>query len=283
MKYLLGIACACLFFVQTVEANDKKMPGISPVEDQKGFVEYFSKRFTNVPFQEFANGIYALDEGQRMQWEDIEEFPPYEFAIDHGKVLFETPFANGKTYGSCFKNGGIGIRQDYPYFDGESKQVKTLELEINECRVKNGEKKLKYKKGDIAAISAYMAFTSRGKPLNVQQPEGPDALAAYQDGMQFYYAKRGQLNFSCADCHVQQSGQNIRADSLSPGLGHVSHFPVHRSKWGELGTLHRRFGGCNKNVRATPLPAQGESYRNLEYFLSFMSNGIEINGPGARK
>jgi sulfur-oxidizing protein SoxA len=283
MKYLLGAAYVCMFFVQTLQAADKNMPGISPAEDQKNFVEYFSTRFPSVPLQEFGNGIYALDEGQRAQWEEIEQFPPYEFAIDAGKALFETPFANGKSYASCFKNGGLGVRQDYPYFDSGSGQVKTLELAINECRENNGEKKLKYKKGDIAAISAYMAFTSRGELMNVKVPDEPAALAAYQDGMQFYYEKRGQLNFSCADCHVQNAGQNIRADSLSPGLGHPTHFPVYRSKWGELGTLHRRFGGCNKNVRATPLDAQSESYRNLEYFLSYMSNGLEINGPGARK
>ncbi len=57
----------------------------------------------------------------------------------------------------------------------------------------------------------------------------------------------------------------IRADKLSPALGHVSHFPVFRSKGGELGTLHRRYGGCNKQVRAKPFPAQSDEYRALEY------------------
>ena len=50
-----------------------------------------------------------------------------------------------------------------------------------------------------------------------------------------------------------------------------------------MGTLHRRFDGCNKQVRAKPLASQGEEYRNLEYFLTYMSNGMEVNGPGARK
>jgi sulfur-oxidizing protein SoxA len=50
-----------------------------------------------------------------------------------------------------------------------------------------------------------------------------------------------------------------------------------------MGTLHRRFDGCNKQVRAVPLPAQGVDYRNLEYFMTYMSNGLEFNGPGARK
>jgi L-cysteine S-thiosulfotransferase len=70
---------------------------------------------------------------------------------------------------------------------------------------------------------------------------------------------------------------------LSPALGHTTGFPVYRAKWGTVGTLHRRFTGCNKQVRAKPFKAQGKEYSNLEYFLTNMSNGIELNGPSARK
>ena len=254
----------------------------TPEEDRAAFTEYFKKRFPDVAVEDYVNGVYSIDKPAYEQWLQIEEFPPYELALEEGKELFETPFANGKTYADCFPNGGIGVRQNYPYFDIETGQVKTLEQEINECRVKNGEDPLPYKKGKIASISAYMAYTSRGNKFDVQIPNDK-ALAAYENGKEFYYAKRGQLNFSCADCHVGNSGMMIRADKLSPALGHPTHFPVYRSKWNDMGTLHRRFDGCNKQVRAAPLPAQGEEYRNLEYFLTYMSNGMEVNGPGARK
>jgi sulfur-oxidizing protein SoxA len=36
-------------------------------------------------------------------------------------------------------------------------------------------------------------------------------------------------------------------------------------------------------VRAKPYKPQGEEYSDLEYFESYMSNGLELNGPGARK
>ena len=87
---------------------------------------------------------------------------PYELNISKGEELFNTPFANGKSYADCFENGGIGIRQNYPYFDADRGEIITLELAINECRVENGEKALSYKRGPIADISAYMAYTSRG-------------------------------------------------------------------------------------------------------------------------
>lgn len=254
----------------------------TPEEDRKEMVEYFKQKFPDVPFKEFVNGQYALDDDRRSQWESLQDFPPYEFAVAEGQEMFETPFANGKTYASCFENDGIGVRQNYPYFDEEKKEVITLELTINRCREANGEKLLRYKKGDIASISAYMASTSQGKAFDISVPESPAALAAYQDGKEFYYSRRGQLNFSCAGCHVQNPGNRIRADLLSPTVGQAANFPVHRSKWGELGTLHRRFAGCNNNVRATPLPAQSEEYRNLEYFLTYMSNGLPVVGPTTR-
>ena len=88
---------------------------------------------------------------------------------------------------------------------------------------------------------------------------------------------------ACATCHISNSGKRIRADILSPALGQTTHFTVFRSKWGELGTLHRRYKGCNRQVRAKPFELQSEEYRNLEYFHTYMNNGLPINGPGSRK
>ncbi len=255
----------------------------SPSEDLKSFREYYMKRFPGVPLNEYQNGVYAINADARMSWEAIEEFPPYEDALAKGEELFNTPFANGKTYSSCFKKGGKGIRQNYPYFDANSGKVKTLEGEINECRKKNGEKPLGWNKGDIASISAYMGSTSNGKKISISVPNDPRAQAAYLQGKNHFYAKRGQLNLSCANCHKDNAGNRIRGDILSPALGHPSHFPVHRLKWGGLGTMHRRFGGCNKQVRAKPFKSQSTEYAALEYFLNYMSNGIEVNAPSSRK
>jgi sulfur-oxidizing protein SoxA len=268
----LGVLCLAPVLVQA-----------SPQQDLQEFRDYFAKRFPDVKFSDYVNGVYSVDQASREQWESIEEFPPYELNIEKGKELFSKPFSNGKTYASCFRNNGNGIKQDYPYFDEATGRVVTLESAINECREKNGEKPLGWGKGDIADISAYMAYTSRGNKINVVIPSDERALAAYENGKEQFYAKRGQLNMSCADCHRYNAGNRVRADLLSPALGHPSHFPVYRSKWGGLGTLHRRYSGCNKQVRAKPYKNQGDEYRNLEYFHTYMSNGLELNGPGARK
>ncbi len=277
IKKLIAIAVGCAL------AGISYLAFANPEEDRQAFQNFYLTKFPETPKADFINGVYSIDAPSREQWMTLEEFPPYELAISAGEERFNTPFANGKTYADCFDNGGIGIRQNYPYFDTEQGQVITLELAINQCREANGEKPLKYKRGAIAEISAYMAYTSRGEPINVEIPDDPRAMAAYEEGKRFYYTKRGQLNFACADCHVSGSGGYIRTELLSPALGHVSHFPVYRLKWGAIGTLHRRIGGCNSQVRAKPFKAQGPEYRNLEYFLTYMSNGLEFNGPGVRK
>ena len=255
----------------------------SPQEDQETWQNYFQKRFPEVPKEDFVNGVYAIDPVGRENWEAIEEFPPYEAAIEDGEGMWNTPFANGKGYADCFPDGP-GVAGKYPYWDKERSMVITMSLVVNECREANDEKPLKYKKGPIADILAYMEYESRGQITNVEIPEDdPKALEAYEQGKQFYFARRGQLNFSCAHCHGLNAGNVLRTEILSPAFGHTTHFPVYRSKWGEMGTLHRRFSGCNKQVRAKPFKAQGEEYRNLEYFLTSMQNGLPLNGPGARK
>jgi sulfur-oxidizing protein SoxA len=254
-----------------------------PVADREAFRAYFQKRFPDVPLAEYANGIYAIDEQARQQWQEIEEFPPYEFAVEQGETLFAQPFANGSGYADCFDNSGIAVRQNYPRFDPEHGEVITLELAINQCRSRNGEPAYAWNSDELIALSAWMAWTSRGQPLAIEIPDDPRALAAYEAGKRFYYSKRGQLNFACSDCHVTSAGGWVRADHLSAGLGHPTHFPVYRSKLGTMLSLHGRFYGCIRDVRARPFEEQSEEYRNLEYFLTYMSNGLPVNGPGARK
>jgi len=129
-----------------------------------------------------------------------------------------------------------------------------------------------------------MAKESRGQIINVQVPaDDPKALAAYQNGKDFWLKRSGQLDLSCTHCHAQNAGRQLRSDVLSPALGHVASWPVYRSKWGEMGTLHRRFEGCNEQLRTKPFEPQSEEYRNLEYFLSVMNNGLPFNGPSSRK
>ncbi len=255
---------------------------VDPKADFKAFREHFTNKFPNLSLKDFVNGPYSMDVGLRKQWEAIEEFPPYQIAVDKGKALMAKKFKNGKTLADCFPNKGIGIRQDYPYFDTKSGQVITLDVAVNECLTKNGEKPFNYKKDDMAAVTAYMAFTSRGKPMNIKIPNDPRALAAYKKGEEYFYTRRGQFNFACASCHVELAGKHLRTEVLAPALGIMNAMPIYRSNWGGMGTVSRRLTSCNTQVRAASLKPEDELYRDVEYYLSYMGNGLPISGPGAR-
>lgn len=270
-----ALACAA---ASAIAAPDKP----DPVADAKAFQNFFTRKFPDVKYDDFVNGPYSMNEDLHRQWEEKEQFPPYEFALEAGKEMFSTPFKNGKTYADCFPNKGIGIRQNYPTFDEKEGKVVTLELALNRCREANGETPYSYVKDEMAALTAYMAFTSRGNKMDIKIPNDPRALEAYENGKRYFYTRRGQLNFSCATCHVQSPGERIRAEILAPALGIMNAMPIYRSEWSSMGTTSRRFMTCNSQTRAVPLEPQSDEYRDVEYFLSYVANGLPISGPGAR-
>ncbi len=285
LRSAIYLACAALAFaalslagMQPSGAADK----VDPVADAKAFRKFFTDKFPKVKLDDFVNGPYSMNEDLYRQWQEKEQFPPYEFSLEMGKEMFSKPFKNGKTYADCFANGGIGVRQNYPYFDDKEGKVITLELALNRCREANGEAPYSYVRDEMAALTAYMAFTSRGKPMDIKIPDDPRALAAYENGKEYFYTRRGQLNFSCATCHVQSPGERIRAEILAPALGIVNAMPIYRSEWSGMGTTSRRFTTCNSQIRGVPMSPQDDEYRNVEYYLSYVSNGLPISGPGAR-
>ena len=60
-------------------------------------------------------------------------------------------------------------------------------------------------------------------------------------------------------------------------------FPTYRLKWQKVGSLHRRFRGCNEQVRATKLPYGTDDYVNLELYLAWRGNGLPIETPAVRQ
>lgn len=256
----------------------------SPEQDRLELTRYYQAHFPQLVLKDYANGVYAIDAIARQSWQAIEEFPPYEDMVEQGQKRFETGFANGKQYGDCFEQKGIGIANTYPRWDKSKGEVVTLAQAVNACRVANGETTLPFEKTEMISLLAYMAYTSRGKPITITVPSGDGrAMIAYNEGKAFYYQRRGQLNFACATCHIQNVGKKLRSELLSPALGHTNNWPTFRLKWGEMGTLHKRFAECLTQIKAESYAEQSRTFRNLEYFLSNLGNGVPVSGPSTRK
>ena len=165
--------------------------------------------------------------------------------------MWKTPFKNGKTYADCMPNGGKMIAGNYPMFDEAKGKVVTFENLINECRVKNGEEPYSYHDmKTMGVLTSYARTLSDGMKMNIKV-DSPGALKAFDDGKKTYYTRTGQLNFACASCHVDNAGNRMRSEILSPSLGQAVHFPVFRGG-SKLVTLQNRFVGCFKQVRQVP-------------------------------
>ena len=254
----------------------------SPEKDRQEFLKYYTSKYPNVKVEDYVYGALAFDADSKSQYDAIMEFPPYESQVDAGRKLWETPFKNGMTYASCLPNGGKMIAGNYPKFDDAKGKVVTLIDAINDCRVANGEEA--YKVGDtktMGQLTAYMRTLSDGMLSNVKV-EGPKATAAYEDGKKSFFTRKGQLNFACSSCHVQNAGVKLRSELISPAIGHTVHWPVFRGG-DDLVLLQQRYVGCFKSVRAISPPQGSATLNNLEYFHSALSNGLPLKASVFRK
>ncbi|BAN36217.1 diheme cytochrome SoxA (sulfur oxidation) [Sulfuricella denitrificans skB26] len=275
MKRRLTVLLACLFLGASLAAS------AGPAEDRKALTAHYKQLLPGVKFQDYVLGALALNKDALDQYESIMMFPPFVNDVDDGRKTWEKPFKNGKTFASCFRNGGKKVAGGYPYFDNGVGKVLTFENALNACLRHNDEAELKYGSTELGLLSAYAKSLSDGMKVQVKV-EGPAALAAYENGKTHYYSRRGQLNFSCASCHVDNVGKFVRSEQLSPMIGQAAHWPEFRAGT-ELVTLQGRFRQCQKNVRATPLDYNSEEYNDLEYFLTYMSNGLPMQTPVFRK
>lgn len=254
----------------------------SPEDDRKAAISYYKNKFPNVKFEDYIYGSLALDADSKAQYDSIMEFPPFESMVETGKKMWNTPFKNGKKYADCFPNGGKGAAAMYPMFDEKKGQVAIFDEALNECRVANGEEP--YKIDDAKTMGLLLSYArtlSDGAKVNVKV-HGPAALAAYEDGKHTFYARAGQLNFSCANCHQLSAGSRLRSELLSPHLGHTTHWPVFRGG-DNLVTLQMRYKGCHNTVRHVPDAPGSTRYKNLEYFEAYISNGLEMKSSVFRK
>jgi len=155
-------------------------------------------------------------------------------------------------------------------------------MAINRCLRENGEGEFGYEDSEtMGVLTAYARTLSDGMRVNVVL-DGPAAQRRYQAGREFYFRRIGQLNLACASCHVSHAGSYFRDEIISPAIGQTTHFPVFRA--GDfLHTLHMRYQRCMEAMRAVPFPAGSQEFNDLEYFHSYLSNGLPMRSSVYRK
>jgi sulfur-oxidizing protein SoxA len=268
---LAGLALAC-----------GPAPGATPEEDREHLVELFQARFPGVPLEDYVYGAMIANPGAREQYEQIMEFPPFLEDIERGRRVWEAPFRNGKRIADCFPNGGHNVVGDYPYFDPTLGAVVTFEMALNRCLRDNGEAELPY--GDpqsMGVLTAYARTLSDGMRMQIRI-DSLEARRKYEAGRALFFRRIGQLNASCAGCHAYHAGSVMRTEIISPALGHATHWPIFRGGE-ELMTFQGRFKRCMEQMRAVPFGYNSEEWNDLEYFLSYLSNGLPLKSSVFRK
>jgi len=176
-----------------------------------------------------------------------------------------------------------GVGANYPAYDAEDHKPINVELRINKCRTKYQKAKpFKYESDEMLGMTSLVNMQSRGMPRMSTADYPKDLLNPFwMQGQAFYYQRRGQLDMACKHCHEDNPKNMVRAETLSQGQSNG--FPTYRLKWQKPGSLHRRFRGCNKNIRAEPYGYGSDEYLALETYLAWRGKGLPMEAPSVRK
>ena len=232
-------------------------------------------------FDEILSGwLFREDETRKMQRDDFDN-PGMIFVEDAAEQWATADGSEGKSCADCHGEPEemAGVRPVYPKWNEAAGEVRTLEMQVNDCRENRmGAEPWKYDGSDMINMSALLASVSRGMPVNVAH-EGP-AHETWEKGKELYYTRFGQLELACANCHEDNWGNMIRADHLSQGQ--TNGFPVYRLKNTKLNSVHGRFKGCVRDTRAETFEPGSPEFVALELYVATRGNGLSVEGPSVR-
>ncbi len=229
----------------------------------------------------YSGWHFRGEETRRMQEDDFDN--PGMIFVEQAREAWDTvEGTENKSCASCHgsaEDSMVGVRATYPKWNETAGEVRTVEMQINDCRENRmGAEPLKYTGGDMVNMTALIASVSRGLPVNVAI-DGP-AQSTWETGKELYYTRTGQLEMSCANCHEDHYGDMIRADHLSQGQ--INGFPVYRLKNTKLNAVHARFKGCVRDTRAETYAPGSPEFVALELYVASRGNGLSVEGPSVR-
>ena len=229
------------------------LPGVAPVD--------------------YALGAAAFDPELRARLEENANAATASGVLEEGRKLWQRKFKDGRTLAGCFPNGGRRIAGAYPQYDARLKRVVTLETAINQCLKSHKEAPLEVDEPkSMGAVVAYVRSLSEGQKIAVRVPAA--AEDRFQEGRRLYFTRMGQQNYACASCHVQGAGKRFAELTLSPPNGQAAHATVIRN--GLAVGLQARIRECLERMGAAPFAAGSEELNNVEYFLTYLSNGLPL-------
>jgi sulfur-oxidizing protein SoxA len=280
MKSLLktGVAVVAIFAASAVQADEEANLEIN--EEIEITVRTDAPAHTENLSKIYSGWVFRSDETQSLQMDDFEN-PGMIFVDDAIEAWNAVEGTEGNSCASCHGDpeSMAGVRAVYPKWNDAAEEVRTMAMQVNGCRTEQmGAEEWKYDGGDMLNMEALLASVSRGLPVDVAI-DGP-VQTMWEMGRDLYYTRTGQLDLSCANCHEDNYGNNIRADHLSQGQ--INGFPTYRLKNNKLNGVQSRFRGCIRDTRAETYAVGSEAFIALELYVASRGNGLSVEGPSVR-
>jgi L-cysteine S-thiosulfotransferase len=275
MKRVIGLLAALCTSLSVSYSFAQAVASKSPEQERADIISAIQKRLPGTRPEDWEAGGVAFESGVKTIALSSDNATNTADILAIGKKTWDRPFKNGKSFASCFPNGGKRIAATYPQFDTPSRMIVTLETALNRCLVLHGEAPINM--SDVATMAPLLAYArslSDGQKLNVRVAS-PPAKDRFDAGRRFFHQRIGQQNYACASCHVQYAGATYGNAGLAPAVGQAVTWP-RIQPGGALRTLHEQFQRCMQRSGAEPFAVGADEFNNLEYYLSYLSNGLPL-------
>ena len=224
---------------------------------------------------------YELMSAENKAMQDDASLNPAMFWVGDGEALWQQKMGpQNKSCSTCHGDAKKSMRGVAIQFPKVIKgKLQTLEGQINQCREgAQSAPALAYESKDLLALSAFIAFQSKGMPIAVS--ENSTNASYMKKGRQIFNERMGQLNLSCAQCHEDRAGLKLGGSPIPQG--HPNAYPIYRLEWQTLGSLQRRLRNCMSGVRAHQFDYGSPEMAQLELFLMSRARGLPLESPGVR-
>ncbi|MCY4147859.1 MAG: sulfur oxidation c-type cytochrome SoxA [Gammaproteobacteria bacterium] len=252
-------------------------------EEIEQFQAFFLERFFSVSLEEFNEGPYSLPQSvpQAATFRFLEQLPPYMHALIPARSEWNRTY-NGTTLKNCMSRHPPA--NQFPYV--LDNRVMSIEMAILDCLESQDRSFARSDSVELAALTAVFREQARGIANQVDLDD-EKLKALYREGYRIFWSRQGQYNYSCASCHVQNAGNTLAGELISPALGHTTAFPVYsQTRASQTGngwvTLREQYQQCISRMGAASPHLGDQRLLALEVFQTMNDVSIPLKAPQSR-